>query len=85
MNKVRSCDFEGAIRAVDNWDRFDNNRYRNQLQSCDFIEAVKVAVIKIVGVADNRGRFDDNQCEDRLLNWRQPEILYKGENIVMSR
>ena len=85
MSKVGSCDFGGAIRVADNWGRFDNNRYKNQLRSYDFIRAVRVAVIKTIGVADNWDRFDDNWCGDQLLNWGQPRILYEKKDIMISR
>ena len=60
MNKVRICDFKVAVRIADNWGRFNNNQYKVQLQSCDFIKAVRIIVIKTVGIADNWNRFDDD-------------------------
>lgn len=60
ISKVESCDFGDTIGTADNWDRFNNNQYRDRLQSCDFIRAVGVAIIGTVEVADNWGRFDNN-------------------------
>lgn len=29
INKVGSCDFRGIIEVVDNWDRFNDDQYKN--------------------------------------------------------
>lgn len=85
MSKVKNYDFGDALGVVDNQDRFNNDKCRDRLQSCDFIGVVRVAVIETVGVADNRGRFDNNRYENRLFNKGQPEMLYEREDIVISK
>ncbi len=37
----------------------------------------------VVGVADNRGRFDNDQCRDQPLNLGRPGLLCKKEDIVI--
>ncbi len=49
----------------------------SKVGSCDFKRAV--------GVADNWGRFDDDQYRDRLLNWGRPWMLCEREDIMMSK
>lgn len=31
MSKVESCDFKGAVKGANNWNRFDDNQCRDRL------------------------------------------------------